>query len=62
MIAADTPRLAVAAPTDLIDSARSADTSVFGRLGALITRVAFAAAAPDGDADQGVWTSVARGI
>ena len=62
MIAAENPRLAIAAP--VATPSAPSTLSLLGRLGAMITRAALAGAADDTHAasDEGVWTSVARGF
>ena len=56
MIAAETPRLAIATP------AASTSESLFARLAALLTRAAETAAASQDADDEAVWASVARGF
>ena len=56
MIAAETPRLAIASP------AASNSESLFARLAALLTRAANTAAEHQASDDEAVWTSVARGF
>ena len=63
MLAADNP--AIATPAPIAAAARpastAAHTSLFGRLGALLTQAAHAGAAEDAS-DGSVWTSIARGF
>jgi hypothetical protein len=59
MIAAETPRLAI--PTAAAP-APATSQSIFGRLAALLTHAAHVDADSHASADEGLWTSIARGF